>query len=439
MRQTIESAPKDQEAIILEDDASGIFDVAHWSPEAGEWISENGDPSKITPTHWQPLPHDRYLQPAHPSSHAGRARRRFAAFSITAAFIAAALTGLYFRAEVATWVTGNAGQQDIVGAIGGQTVAQATRLAGPEPRKIPQLKQAAKAPAPEVGQSLEKEPRPETLANEAAEARSAIGGSNLQLRAPAAVNSAQWLEQEREKTVALALEATAARHEYGASTEQQRHALQEERAHAAALAHELAVVRLEIEAIAAPLTTTRDDAAKFRQIAERTSAEQQKERDTLARELATARGQIEANVTLLNKFRDDAAKFRQIADARAALGPAPNSLISQATQAVEPAAPVQPAAADAHGNPEAARLMARASTLLAQGNIGAARIVLERAAETSSAQANFMLAETYDPVILSMWGTSGTRGEATKARELYAKAHAGGIEEAKNRQDALTQ
>jgi signal transduction histidine kinase len=97
------------------------------------------------------------------------------------------------------------------------------------------------------------------------------------------------------------------------------------------------VVRLEIEAIAAQLTTTRDDAAKFRQIAERTSAEQQKERDTLARELATARGQIEANVTLLNKFRDDAAEFRQIADARAALGPAPNSLISQATQAVEPA------------------------------------------------------------------------------------------------------
>jgi hypothetical protein len=183
MRQTIESAPKDQEAIILEDDASGIFDVAHWSPEAGEWISENGDPSKITPTHWQPLPHDRYLQPAHPSSHAGRAN----------------------------------------------------------------------------------------------------------------------------------------------------------------------------------------------------------------------------------------------------------------TQAVEPAAPVQPAAADAHGNPEAARLMARASTLLAQGNIGAARIVLERAAETGSARANFMLAETYDPVILSMWGTYGTRGEATKARELYAKAHAGGIEEAKNRLDALTQ
>ena len=77
--------------------------------------------------------------------------------------------------------------------------------------------------------------------------------------------------------------------------------------------------------------------------------------------------------------------------------------------------------------------MARASALLGQGNIGAARTVLERASETGSAKASFMLAETYDPAILSTWGTYGTRGEVTKARELYAKAHAGGIQEAKDR------
>src|SRR5437868_6290050 len=134
MRQTIESAPRDQQDIILEDDASGTFDVAHWSPEAGEWISENAEPSKITPTHWYPLPHDQYLQQSRTSSHVGRARRRFAAFSITAAFIAAALTGLYFRAEVATWVTESAGQEDTVGAIGGQLVEQETPLTSPAPR-----------------------------------------------------------------------------------------------------------------------------------------------------------------------------------------------------------------------------------------------------------------------------------------------------------------
>ncbi len=82
-------------------------------------------------------------------------------------------------------------------------------------------------------------------------------------------------------------------------------------------------------------------------------------------------------------------------------------------------------------------MIARAGVLLGQGDIGAARIVLERAAESGSARAVFMLAETYDPVILSAWKTYGTRGEVTKARELYAKAHAGGIREAKERFDTL--
>jgi len=90
---------------------------------------------------------------------------------------------------------------------------------------------------------------------------------------------------------------------------------------------------------------------------------------------------------------------------------------------------------DSSGN--LARLMARASALLAQGNIIAARDVLGRAAETGSARASFTLAETYDPLILPKWGVYGTRGDPTKARELYAKAEAGGIEEAKARFEAL--
>ena len=35
------------------------------------------------------------------------------------------------------------------------------------------------------------------------------------------------------------------------------------------------------------------------------------------------------------------------------------------------------------------------------------------------------------------WGTFGTRGDATRALDLYAKAEAGGIKEAKERLDAL--
>jgi chemotaxis protein histidine kinase CheA len=79
------------------------------------------------------------------------------------------------------------------------------------------------------------------------------------------------------------------------------------------------------------------------------------------------------------------------------------------------------------------RLMARAHLLISQGNISAARIVLERAAETGDGRALFALAETFDPSVLSTWGTVGTLGDAARAQELYAKALAGGVEEARSR------
>ena len=88
-------------------------------------------------------------------------------------------------------------------------------------------------------------------------------------------------------------------------------------------------------------------------------------------------------------------------------------------------------------NPDAARLVARASSLLAQGSIGAARLVLEQAAETGNAQALFALAETYDPNVLATWRAYGTQGDARKARDLYARAYEGGIKAAKNRSRAL--
>jgi TPR repeat protein len=97
----------------------------------------------------------------------------------------------------------------------------------------------------------------------------------------------------------------------------------------------------------------------------------------------------------------------------------------------------RPTAPEALGDPELARLISRASLLLSQGNIGTARIVLERAAETGSAPALFALAETYDPTTLAAWGTFGTQGDVAKARELYAKAFASGVREAGDRLNAL--
>jgi hypothetical protein len=126
-------------------------------------------------------------------------------------------------------------------------------------------------------------------------------------------------------------------------------------------------------------------------------------------------------------------------DARVTAARLSDSQVVHVTQGVKTAATEPPKAVEAQRNAEVTKLIARANALLGQGNIGAARIVLERAAESGNAQASFVLAETYDPVILSAWGTQGTRGEAAKAREHYAKALAGGIREAKDRLDALRQ
>jgi TPR repeat protein len=81
--------------------------------------------------------------------------------------------------------------------------------------------------------------------------------------------------------------------------------------------------------------------------------------------------------------------------------------------------------------------MARARQLVEQGNISAARSMLERAVEGGNARAIFALAETYDSNMLSTWGTVGVQGDFAKAKGLYGKALAGGVEEADARLKAL--
>src|SRR6202165_3162109 len=577
MRRTIETAPRDGKVVILEDDANGIYDVAHWSPEAAEWIGENGKPSKIKPSHWYPMPGDNYLQQgldvssspsqvgpslprryrffpfslrratpkrpmagdviaprsdesAAPVSVAAveaqtapvEAKRtphaRWATSSVAATLVAAALIGMYFRAEVAAYVTRYAGQQDIfkVSTIGGQVVEQETQLPSQDSRKSDLLElqhqaesdqQAAEAPALDPRPSSEKEQRTEVLANElAAELRQSLqrerdraealaselasarrdvetqvalsskkGHEPAQLKQAAESATAelrQSLQREHDRAEALASELASARRDVetqvalsskkGDEAAQLKQAaesraaglpqsLQQERDKAEAQASKLARARQDVETQTALSRKTGDEAAQLKQAAESATAKLrqslQQERDKAeaqASKLARARQDVETQTALSRKAGDEAVQFKQAAestmaelqrergraealardlesarrtiDGRVALESAPNNQIVQVKQAAEVAAREQPAAAEGQGSPEATRLIAHASALLGQGNIGAARTVLPRAAETGSAQASFMLAETYDPAKLSAWGTYGTRGEATKAR-----------------------
>ncbi|WP_426413200.1 BA14K family protein [Bradyrhizobium ganzhouense] len=331
MRRTIVTAPRDGKVVILEDDVFGTYDVARWSPESGEWIGENGEPIKITSSHWYPMQGDNDTpqspdvpgSPSQAGSSTSRSRRsfffpffsrqpapqrlqaaaieakrvprvrwRFAAPSIAATLVGVALVGLNLRAEISAYVSRYIDQQNIVriGAIGGQVIEQGMELPNQNLRtpdllalqrqaeagqtSAPagaQVEHAAETPAPGARQSYEEEQHPEDLAHEAAEARRAVDGLNLQLQMQD-TKTAQLLRQERERTTALAQEAAAARQELTASTAQYRHAIEGERARNAALAIELAMARREIETQVALLRKA-DDKAQPKQTAERVTAE----------------------------------------------------------------------------------------------------------------------------------------------------------------------
>ena len=335
--------------------------------------------------------------------------------------------------------------------------AETTAAAEPQRRALEEAQARAAALASELAGTRRE------IEAQAAQSQKAVDEAAKQKQAAEAATAElrQSLEQEQKKTAALMQEAKAAQ-AMSASAEPQRRALEEAQARAAAFASELAGTRREIEAqaaqsqkasmkprnrsrrrrpsrncenpwsrrrrhrrVAAALASELDAATKQKQAAEATAAE-------LQEALQQEHDRTEA-------MARDLATVRRTMDGRATVGRSADSHVVHVTQAAKTAATEPSKAAEGQGNAEAAKLVARASALLGQGNIGAARIVLERAAESGSAQASFMLAETYDPVILSAWGTQGTRGEAAKARELYGKAHTGGIREAKDRLDALRQ
>jgi hypothetical protein len=72
---------------------------------------------------------------------------------------------------------------------------------------------------------------------------------------------------------------------------------------------------------------------------------------------------------------------------------------------------------------DARRMIERASALVRQGDIVAARLLLERAGSGSDGAALFALAETYDPNVLARLGVrGGVTADPERARLLYQQA-----------------
>lgn len=99
--------------------------------------------------------------------------------------------------------------------------------------------------------------------------------------------------------------------------------------------------------------------------------------------------------------------------------------------AAAPAAPPAPAARHvAVSVAELKELMARGEQMLATGDIAAARLFYERAAESGNAAAARQTGKTYDPLFLAEAQARGLRGDPVAAARWYRKASAGGDKEA---------
>jgi TPR repeat protein len=100
--------------------------------------------------------------------------------------------------------------------------------------------------------------------------------------------------------------------------------------------------------------------------------------------------------------------------------------------AVEPAVS-EPAPARRIDPDELAALLKRAKGLLAVGDITAARLLLERAADAQEAEAALMLAGTYDPQVLGVQDMRSITPDPAMARAWYQKAAQLGSQDARRR------
>jgi hypothetical protein len=171
MRRFIETAPRDGTFVILEEDASGKYKIACWSPEARGWVDESDKPIKITPAYWHTMHGTDLQQEADSSFHlrcaasqtpianamiasrsvtlapptvaavggwtapvetkrASQSRWKFTATSIAASLLVAAFTSIYFSDDITSYARRITGLHNIfeVGTIGGPVVNQVSRF-----------------------------------------------------------------------------------------------------------------------------------------------------------------------------------------------------------------------------------------------------------------------------------------------------------------------
>jgi hypothetical protein len=287
-----------------------------------------------------------------------------------------------------------------------RTELDSARAATPEAARI------VEAVKIEQKRALEKERgRNETLARELASAQKQADERSTRLAAAHAE-----LLQVTETNRAIAAE--------------QKRALASERERAGALAQELASVRNQLE-------------AANRQFAALTASQALTSREPAVDSSLERVAQFHLKITAGKSRSSEQTPVQAAASnsqwsSASKLPPKAQSTVRESATELDPQVPMvsegsASASAATRSPVDEQRLLARANALLLQADISGARPLLEHAVGRGSARAAFMLAETYDARVLQSWHARGIPGDLTKARELYERAQAGGIEDAKER------
>jgi hypothetical protein len=395
----IELAPKTGDFIVLLDGCSDAWEVGRWSPESSRWVQIDGKPLRIFPTHWVTVSGDAagsenseglsFLVPTPAPIPTPKRRRR--------SLILAAAAATVFIGGCAAFGFGLIGSQAVSNA--GEAIGPATEMS----RKDSGTRDNA-----------------DVIARDLAAARETI---------------AAHIKRED------AVQADAAESKRAADARQKelKQALDEKEAHAEALAHELASIRGQLAAARdeIALRLGRENAAQAE------AREAKRVADARQKELKLAVDEHKAMVEALARDSNAPVGSGGAAQAQPRNRPItePNALGSRGDSGPlprpSPAEPAQSAQANPNSSTEEARLVARADMLIKQSDFTGARLLLEHAVEKGSARAAFMMAETYDGRSLRALRAYGVRGDPEKARELYELAAVAGIEQARERLEAL--
>jgi hypothetical protein len=439
----IELAPRNGDFIVLQDGCSGSWEVGRWAQESSSWVQIDGKPLRIFPTHWVSVSGDTagtenseglsfLIPPLRPQETTTK--------RLPARFIPTFTAAVLFIGGCAAFAIGFTGTGSVEDSGFAKTTGSAVRLkreayghrdqadgiaheltaareqvvfhTGREEAVITdamEAKRIADDTQKELKQAVEKgEARAEALARDLASVREVLAGAReeiaLHIRRENAVQAdvaeAKRLADAKQKELTLAIDKSEARAE----------ALERENT---ALANKIIIGN----AVDAAVRTGPLD----RPIQEPNAS------PGMAGVVQNAENRNEMTAGTPTLAKPDSSSIPAVAPGDAVIDP-------RQPLAVQGVQPQSTATIFRAGE---TKLIARAEALIKQSDFAGARLLLEHALEKGSARAAFMMAETYDWRALRSVQAYGIRGDAEKARELYELAAVAGIDQARERLEAL--